>query len=229
MARNKQLSPRKEPKQRRSRGMYEAILEATAQLLTEKGYIATTTNHIADRTGISVGSLYQYFPNKEAIAVELLQRHIVGGLDYMGPLIARAMESRSDPATLVKAFIDAACDHHTDNPTLHRVLEEEVPHPAHIREALRRNENLFAETIAKWIEHQHPKDVHNPSVAARLVFFMIKTMTHWYILGQENEIGREVFVDELTAIVMRYLFPSLSKESSRGGRKKGGASKRAHG
>lgn len=229
MARNKQLSPRKEPKQRRSRVMYEAILEATAQLLTERGYAATTTNHIADRTGISVGSLYQYFPNKEAIAVELLQRHIVGGLDYMEPLITHAMESRSDPATIVKGFIEAACDHHTDNPELHKVLEEEVPHPSHIRNALRRNEYLFAEAIAKWIEQQYPQDMPDPRVAARMVFFMVKTMTHWYILGQQNEIDRDMFVDELTAIVMRYLFPSLSKGSSRGGRQERVASKRSHG
>src|SRR5512136_1975960 len=122
MSRNKQLNPRKKPRQRRSKAMYDAILEATAHLLSEKGYAATTTNHIAERAGISIGSLYQYFPNKEAIAVVLLQRHIVSGMDYMNPLITHAMKSRSNPAKMVKAFIEAACDHHTDNPNLHKVL-----------------------------------------------------------------------------------------------------------
>jgi AcrR family transcriptional regulator len=214
MLRNKQLIPRKEPKQKRSKAMYDAILDATTHLLSENGYAATTTNHIAERTGISIGSLYQYFPNKDAIAVELLQRHIVSGMDYMNPLITHAMKSRNDPAKMVKAFIEAACDHHTDNPSLHKVLEEEVPHPAHIREALRHNEYLFAEAIAHWIELQRPQEVSNLTVAARLVFFLVKTMTHWYILSQQTEIEREVFVDELTTIVMRYLFPSFAKRSS---------------
>lgn len=214
MSRNKQLNPRKKPQQRRSKAMYDAILEATAHLLSEKGYAATTTNHIAERAGISIGSLYQYFPNKEAIAVELLQRHIVSGLDYMKPLIAHSMKSRSDPAKMVKAFIEAACDHHTDNPDLHKVLEEEVPHPAHIREALRYNEYLFAEAIARWIKQQRTQEVSNLTIVAQMVFFMVKAMTHWYILSRQTEIEREVFVDELTTIVMRYLFPSFASGSS---------------
>lgn len=214
MAGNKQLKPRKKPCQSRSKAMYDSILEATTHLLSEKGYAATTTNHIADRAGISIGSLYQYFPNKESIAVELLQRHIVNGLDYMNPLITHAMKSKGNPAKMVKAFIEAACDHHTDNPSLHKVLEEEVPHPAHIREALRQNEDLFAEAIVHWIEQHSPRKVSNLHVAAKLVYFMVKTMAHWYILSQQTEIERDVFVDEMTAIVMSYLFPSRAEGSS---------------
>lgn len=208
MTKTKRLIPLKEPRQRRSRVTYDAILEATTQLLIERGYAATTTNHIAERAGISIGSLYQYFPNKEAIAVELLQRHIVGGPVHMESQITHSMENLHNPAEIVKCFIEAAYDYHADNPALHKVLEEEVPHPSHIREAIRRNEDLYAEVLANWIAQQGPQQVSNLSVAARLVLFMIKTMTHWYILNQQAEIEREVFVDELTAIVLRYLFPS---------------------
>ena len=112
---------------------------------------------------------------------------------------------------MVKCFIEAACDHHTDNSTLHKVLEEEVPQPVHIREAIRRNENHYTEVLASWIEQQRPLQVSNITVAARLVFYMIKAMTHWYILNQQTDIERKVFVDELTAIIMRYLFPSPAK------------------
>ena len=211
MTKSKRLIPLREPRQRRSKVTYDAIIEATTQLLIKRGYAATTTNHIAERAGISIGSLYQYFPNKEAIAVELLQRHIVSGPSYMESQITHSMKNLSKPAETVKCAIEAACDHHTDNPTLHKVLEEEVPHPTHIREAVQRNENLYIEVLANWIEQQRPQHVSNTIVAARLVFFMIKTMTHWYILYQQAEIKREVFVNELTAIVMRYLFPSPTK------------------
>lgn len=215
MTKSKRLIPLKEPRQRRSKVTYDAILEATTQLLIERGYAATTTNHIAERAGISIGSLYQYFPNKEAIAVELLQRHIVNGPSYMASQVAQSMKNLCAPVEIVKCAIEAACDHHTENPALHKVLEEEVPHPAHIREAIRRNEDLYAEVLANWIEQQGPQQVSNLNVAARLVFFMIKTMTHWYILNQPAEIEREVFVDELSAIVLRYLFPSRSPQGMR--------------
>jgi len=214
MANSKQLVPHKEPRQRRSKVTYEAILEATAQLLIESGYAVTTTNHIAERAGISIGSLYQYFPNKEAIAVELLQRHIVSGLSYMESQIAQSIINDRDPSQIVKHAIEAACDHHSDNPILHKVLEEEVPHPAHIREAIRNNESHYANALAGWIERQCPQQVTNPTIAARMVFFMIKAMTHWYIIYQQDEIKRDVFIDEMTAIVMRYLFPSTVKESA---------------
>lgn len=211
MKKSNRLIPLKSPQQRRSRATYDAILDATTQLLTERGYAATTTNHIAKRAGVSIGSLYQYFPNKEAIAVDLMQRHIVGGPAYMESNIIHSLKNRRTPAEIVKCFIEAACDHHTDNIALHKVLEEEVPQPEHIREAIRRNENHYTEVLASWIEEQRPQQVPNITVAARLVFNMIKTMTHWYILNQQAEIERKVFVDELTAIIIRYLFPSTAK------------------
>ena len=208
MKKPKPLTPLRAPCQRRSKVTYDAIIEATTQLLIEKGYAATTTNHIAERAGVSIGSLYQYFPNKEAIAVEVLQRHIVNGPSYMASQVVPSMKNLSAPAEIVKCAIEAACDYHAENPALHKVLEEEVPHPTHVREAIKRNEDLYVDAIANWIEQQRSQQLSSPSVAARLVFYMIKTMTHWYILYQQAEIKREVFVDELTAIVMRYLFPT---------------------
>lgn len=205
MTKPKQLIPLKLPRQSRSRITYDAILEATTQILIEKGYSETTTNHIAERAGISIGSLYQYFPNKEAIAIELLQRHIVSGPAFIDSNAIDSMKNMPNPAQFVKSIIEAACDHHAENPTLHRVLEEEIPHPLHIREALQRNDILYSETIANWITQQGQMRVSNVMVAAQLVHSVIKTMTHWYIIKKQTEIARDVFVNELTEIVMRYL------------------------
>ncbi len=211
MKKPNRLIPLKKPQQRRSRVTYDAILEATTQILIERGYAATTTNHIAKRAGISIGSLYQYFSNKEAIVVDLLQRHIVGGPAHMKSNIIQALKNQCAPAQMVKCLIEAAYDHHSDNPALHKILEEEVPQPVHIQEAIRDNENHYTEVLASWIEQQHPQQVSDVTVAARLVFYMIKSMTHWYILNQQAEIEREVFVGELTAMIVRYLFPSPVK------------------
>jgi AcrR family transcriptional regulator len=59
--------PRRIPKQRRSRATVDAIVEAAAHLLAARGWEASTTNHIAERAGVSIGSLYKYFPNKSSI------------------------------------------------------------------------------------------------------------------------------------------------------------------
>lgn len=62
------------PRQRRSRATYGSILDATARLLQTGGYEGLTTNHIADRAGVAIGSLYEYFPDKETIIAELTRR-----------------------------------------------------------------------------------------------------------------------------------------------------------
>lgn len=65
---------RKMPKQKRSREMVERLLDATAAALAERGLDDTTTNHIAEKAGVSIGSLYQYFPDKETLMEALMVR-----------------------------------------------------------------------------------------------------------------------------------------------------------
>ncbi len=70
------LSPRKKPRQARSRSTVEAILTAAARVLVERGYAGMTTVTVAERAGVSVGSLYQYFPGKDALVAALFERHM---------------------------------------------------------------------------------------------------------------------------------------------------------
>jgi AcrR family transcriptional regulator len=68
--------PRRKAKQERSRQMVQALLQAAARVLEERGYAAATTNRIAETAGASVGTLYEYFPNKEAIYEALIEQEI---------------------------------------------------------------------------------------------------------------------------------------------------------
>ena len=70
------LQPRKRPRQARSQATFDAILEATARLLRERGFAAITTNRIAEKAGVSVGTLYEFFPNRDAILAELCRRRL---------------------------------------------------------------------------------------------------------------------------------------------------------
>ena len=72
MARRPQSAPRKTASQKRSRFTVEALLDATARILMKEGFDRASTNEIAATAGVSVGSLYQYFPSKEALVAVLI-------------------------------------------------------------------------------------------------------------------------------------------------------------
>src|SRR5205807_46855 len=82
---------RRKPRQVRALDTIEIILEATARILQKEGPAALNTNYIAERAGISVGTLYQYFANKEAILVAMARREIA-----------------TDEAAVIKAMAEAA-------------------------------------------------------------------------------------------------------------------------
>ena len=76
MARKLQTSPRKVASQERSRSTVNALIEATARILKKDGYDQASTNRIAEVAGVGIGSLYQYFPSKEALVAAVIDRHI---------------------------------------------------------------------------------------------------------------------------------------------------------
>lgn len=117
--------PRKMPIQARSRRMVEAILDAAADVLTERGHAATSTNLVAERAGVSVGSLYQYFPNKAALIAALHARHSRQMAQVIAGVLSGATRGslRHQIEALVRALIAA----HLVEPRLHQVLERERP------------------------------------------------------------------------------------------------------
>ena len=75
MARRPLINPRKKASQERSRATVDALVEATARILVREGFDKASTNRIAEVAGVSVGSLYQYFPSKEALVAAVIERH----------------------------------------------------------------------------------------------------------------------------------------------------------
>jgi AcrR family transcriptional regulator len=86
-------SPRRTPRQSRAHETVEAVVEAAARLLVESGYDRTSTNAIARRAGVSVGSLYQYFSSKEEVYRAVVKRH----REEVLPVIAEALDRMEDP------------------------------------------------------------------------------------------------------------------------------------
>jgi AcrR family transcriptional regulator len=109
--RNPRISPRKQPQQARSAGLVAIILEAAVQVLAKEGAQRFTTARVAEKAGVSVGSVYQYFPNKAAILFRLQSDEWKQTTD----LLRRILEDRSRPPSqrlrvLVHAFVQSECD-----------------------------------------------------------------------------------------------------------------------
>ena len=83
-------SPRKRPQQTRSRITVEAIIEASAQVLETDGYDALTTSRVAERAGVSIGTLYQYFPDKSAVVAALVENRLGGEVSTMRAALREA-------------------------------------------------------------------------------------------------------------------------------------------
>jgi AcrR family transcriptional regulator len=97
-AQQRDFAPKKLPAQRRSQDTFEALVEACARLLAERGYAGTTTNHIAERAGVGVASLYEYFPGKDAIVAQVAERLVQRVLARLAAGAPRVMQAGADDA-----------------------------------------------------------------------------------------------------------------------------------
>jgi AcrR family transcriptional regulator len=119
------VEARKFPRQERSRALVETILEATARILVEDGYARTSTNRVAERAGVSIGSLYQYFPSREALVAGVARRHS----ERLKTELERALPSTSGLGLkeAISTLMAAVMSAHRINPELNAVLAGEVP------------------------------------------------------------------------------------------------------
>jgi AcrR family transcriptional regulator len=119
-------APRKAPAQRRSVETVDRILETAARLFDERGYHGTTTNHVAEQSGVSVGSLYQYFPNKDSLLVALAQRHLAETAVAFETRLAELAAAEPTLAEVTRSLIDLTLERN-DSSRLHALLFADAP------------------------------------------------------------------------------------------------------
>lgn len=198
---DRRLAPRRKPRQVRAELTRERILTAAAHVFAEYGYAAGTTNRIAEHARMSIGSLYQYFPNKDAILAELLVRHI-----DRGPW-AEAEELDLTPGSLsatVRALVRDAIDHHRDDPQLLRIMIEEAPVSEDLIEAIDRHGKLRVGQVRDLLTRHPDVHVRDLDVAAELVVGTIEMNTH-KLMAAPEPIEVERLETELVAMLTRYL------------------------
>src|SRR3569833_4414464 len=124
MARISPTKPLKSALQARSRATVDALVEATARILVRDGFEKASTNRIAEGAGVSVGSLYQYFPSKEALVAAVIDRHNEEIMAIVRTALTEVADLPLDKA--VRKLVTVAIEAHRINPKLHRVLAEQI-------------------------------------------------------------------------------------------------------
>ena len=193
---------RRAPKQARSQIMVEAILEATQQLLASIGYENTNTTRIAERAGVSIGSLYQYFPNRDAVIAELQRRHHKETSAILTEAFAKAEDLPLEEA--VRHLVQATIRLHQLEPELHRVLTEIVPASVNLEsraalyQVLATAQRRWFHTIARQVQ---PKDL---DVSGLIIRELVEGATHAAVIhGDADKVA--AVGDELTTMIVAYL------------------------
>jgi len=180
----------------------EAILDAAAQVFESRGYAAGTTNRIARRAGVSIGSVYEYFPNKDAIVVALAERELERERQEILDLL-EGSEERSLMG-LLGEFIATITRFHARSPALHRILFEEAEHPPEAHSCVLRFEESIAHALER-VLRTHRLDIDDPDVAAHLIVQTTESLAHRFVLRGIHELDQSAFVAELTTLFARYL------------------------
>jgi AcrR family transcriptional regulator len=200
------LDQRRSPSQSRSRDTVEAIVEAAAQVFERHGYAAGTTNRIAERAGVSVGSLYQYFPNKDSILVELTRRHVADGRVIAAALFERLATEHPPLRDGLRLLSAAMIDLHRDAPGLHRVLFEESPRPPALARELDEVEAAAVAAVATWLESYPEVTAPDLDLAARYVAAVVESAAHRLVIHpRAGDVGPDRHIDESALLLYAYL------------------------
>jgi AcrR family transcriptional regulator len=213
---SRRLAPRKTPVQDRSVETRARILDAAARVFSGHGYAAGTTNRIAAEAGLSVGSLYQYFPNKDSILIELVRRHLDEGFRAVTERLAEVDADRAGSTLrLIEAAVDATIGNHVDDPGLHQVLFEESPRPPELLAELHALETLAIDQAAAVLAADPDVRVADPVMAARVVVTTIESVVHRVVATRARQVDIPTFRHELVTMLERYLFAEAGGQAAR--------------
>jgi AcrR family transcriptional regulator len=205
MTHAKDVNPRKMAVQERSKFTVEAIYEAAVQVFTENGYAGATTDLIAERAGVSVGTLYQYFPNKKAILIGIWNRNMDDadkGLDLF--LHSVKFEAGLNPKK-IKLTLEALLKLHRESVKPHLFFEE-VPQPDFIQERSKKKESANIKSFKRVLEQSTNLRRERLDIGARMVYEVMERLIHRYLTHFQREMSEDELITEASDMISRYLF-----------------------
>lgn len=195
---------RKEPVQARARATVDAILQAAAHILVRDGHDALTTNRVAERAGVSIGSLYQYFPNKEALVAALSKKH----LDDIEATIEAALAASGRGLAfpdLVRSLIEANIAAHMIDPALHGALSDHLPDQGAADWRIAFETRVAAKVKALLQAHRKGLAVTDLDLATYVVVRSVEACVHdaWRLRRADLKSG--ALARDVTRLVIAYL------------------------
>ncbi|MEZ4238933.1 MAG: TetR/AcrR family transcriptional regulator [Myxococcota bacterium] len=193
---------RRQPIQQRAQETVEALLEATAQLLVEDGYARLSTNRIARRAGVSVGSLYQYFADKDALVEALTRRVAERSAERIAQGLLGGVEQPL--GELARSLIRGLVEAKRDEPELARAMAIEVPRQGRLdveREVLGRLCGILSVVLR---QRSDVRPVNAEMAAFMLVHGVFAVVRDAAAERPELLLGDEL-ADELAELTLRYL------------------------
>ncbi|KPA92004.1 transcriptional regulator, TetR family [Pseudomonas asplenii] len=196
------ITSRKQPRQARSNELVTAILQAAVQVLAKEGMRRFTTTRVAERAGVSVGSVYQYFPNKAAILFRLQSDE----WQQTSDMLCAIVEDRAHPPlvrlrTLVRAFVRSECDEAAVRVALNDAapLYRDAPQAREVRAAGRRTFELF-------IEEALPEaSASTRALACELIGMTLGSVGKTYSESPRTEAEIELYADAMADMFCAYL------------------------
>lgn len=162
-----------------------------------------TTDAIAERAGVSVGSLYQYFPNKESLLATLAGCHVLEARAVIAPALA-GLDAASPFDVALRRFVHAMVALHTARPRLHRALFDEAPYDTESIRALLALRGEICARLAAWLMQRAEVRIADPPMAARLAVDALTALAHGFALDARaggTDTDRET---EMATLVRRY-------------------------
>lgn len=200
------ITVRKQPVQQRAQLLCKSLLDATAAILVRHGYEGLSTNRVAEEAGVSVGSLYQYFPNKESLVAALIERWSDSVMKTLSDQFLAVREESIEAA--VEALVQATLDTSRINVKLHRILLQQVPH-VQASPALTAFHRRMIDIVSSWLDlHRDKLEVTDVHMAAELLVIALSGLSDHALLDRPELLDSTVFVRHLCRLVLGYLAPS---------------------
>jgi AcrR family transcriptional regulator len=192
--------PRKVPAQKRSQATVDAIIQASTYILMKSGWGGFTTNAIAERAGVNISSLYQFFKNKEAIIAEIQRRHAEETRADLHEVLQNLPEQSTFRETLT-LLVQVLIKKHQVAPEVHKVLMEEIPRTARcvLDEDAARREQLLSKL------HPFMKNIPDPDLAIYVIGIAMDAIIHQITTSRPSLLDEERLVTELVTLLERYL------------------------
>ena len=194
---------RRNPKQTRAKATVGILLEAAALLMEEEGYEALTTTRIAKRAGTSVGSVYQYFPDREAIAAALVEERSLHLASTAREELRKLMTA--PPEELMQRSQETLIDLYRENRAVLIDLVDSDPKLRSIAQSLAAELLNFSTFQGYLNRHLEDLDIEDVELTVRIVGLVGVSAARAFVAAPEEPVPKEVFAREVGKMLSRYL------------------------